>query len=102
MKNSDLIQKLNDCIAACNNCASHCIDLEGMADCIRTDIECSTICNALLTLEQHGIHNSELLEVCIAACKKCAEDCKGHDYDHCQECAKACEACVEACENHRA
>jgi hypothetical protein len=101
MKNSELIKKLSACIAACNNCADKCLDHDGMAQCIRTDIECATICSALLTLHQHKLHNAKLLEACIEACKKCADDCRNHDHDHCQACAKACDECVEACESHR-
>ncbi|MEO7522912.1 MAG: four-helix bundle copper-binding protein, partial [Ferruginibacter sp.] len=34
---------------------------------------------------------------CIELCEACAEECGGHEHDHCKACAKACAECAEAC-----
>jgi hypothetical protein len=41
----------------------------------------------------------QLLEVCAAACRTCAEECERHagHHEHCRICAEACRRCERAC-----
>lgn len=100
----DLMQKLTECIAACNYCFDQCLHEENvkhMADCIRSDRECADMCTFVLgVLSREGSLKSDLLQLCAITCDACGAECKKHDMEHCQACAKACFACAEACRNH--
>lgn len=102
MKNSKLIEALNNCIAHCNYCASACLREENvkmMADCIRLDIACAEVCNT--TAKLVGMDSSyakEMVKLCKEICENCADECSSHDHQHCQDCAKACRDCAAACE----
>ena len=101
MRNKELIQKLQDCAAACTYCADACLDednLEKMIDCIRTDNECAAICEATVKVAaQKSTTLDQMLKICEEICRKCEEECRKHDSEHCQDCADACKACAEAC-----
>lgn len=101
----DLINELAECQAACNFCFNACLeeaDVQMMTRCIKLDKDCSEICGLALSLVASDSEFSEdILELCIAACEACAEECKKHNYEHCQECAKACQKCAEACRNYQ-
>jgi hypothetical protein len=100
-KNQEIIRALAQCINACEACASGCLNensVQSLTDCIRTDMECADICS--VTLKFIGRNSSiinELLDLCIAVCKRCAEECEKHQMDHCRRCAEACSRCVEMC-----
>ncbi|AZP03948.1 four-helix bundle copper-binding protein [Jeotgalibaca ciconiae] len=100
----DLMQKLTDCITACNHCFDQCLqedDVKHMTECIRTDRECADICTiALSFLTREGSLKADLLQLCAITCQACGDECEKHSHDHCQECAKACFACAEACRTH--
>ncbi len=102
MKNSKLIQALNNCMAHCNYCADACLsedDIKMMVDCIRTDRACAEICGATATLLASNYGDVKgMVEQCRDICKKCADVCDKHDHQHCKECAKACKECADACE----
>ena len=102
MKNSkDLLQKLTDCIAACENCADACLeedDVKAMVSCIKTDRDCAEICTTTYRLVARNSDNARaMLKLCADICRKCAEECEQHDMQHCQDCAEACRACEKAC-----
>ncbi|MGE7603049.1 four-helix bundle copper-binding protein [Peribacillus sp. NPDC097675] len=40
---------------------------------------------------------SELAAACAKIYENCGDECKKHDYEHCQNCAKACLTCAESC-----
>ena len=101
-KHQDLINKLSNCVAACEHCADACLTEDGdMTDCIRTDRDCAEICALAIKFVARGSDNaSKILELCAAVCSDCAEECESHDHDHCQECAQACRDCAEACRKY--
>jgi len=102
-KHEDLIQKLADCLAACQYCANQCLaedDVAEMIDCIRTDRDCADACQMAINFVARQSSNSKsVVDLCRNLCKACGDECAKHDMDHCQACAKACRACEEACEN---
>ncbi len=102
VNNRNLPHKLAGCIHACNNCMSSCLreeDIKMMVSCIELDRECAAICSTTLnSLHQGARFTHDLLQLCVKACKACADECKKHPMNHCQECARACEACSEECE----
>ncbi len=100
-KMSSLVQALAECHAACNHCFNSCLeekDVHMMTNCIKQDKECAEVCimASSLVASNSGL-TKEILHLCISACEMCANECKKHHYDHCQECAKACSECAEAC-----
>lgn len=102
MKNNEaLLKALSDCINACNHCAGACLqeqDVQMMAECIRTDLDCADMCTLVARYVARGSeHAQHLLEECIEICEQCAAECEKHNMEHCQACARACRACVEAC-----
>ncbi len=99
--NDDLIKKLDICIAACNFCASSCLqedNVKMMADCIRLDMDCAEVCRTTaILLARDSKHGKHLLSECIELCEACAAECSKHEHDHCKACAKACTECAEVC-----
>ena len=96
-----LIKKLDICIAACNFCASACLqedDVKMMVKCIQQDLDCAEVCRTTaVLLARNSRHGKHLLQECIELCEACVEECSKHEQDHCQACAKACRECAEAC-----
>ncbi|WP_036601846.1 four-helix bundle copper-binding protein [Olivibacter sitiensis] len=92
------------CIAACDHCATSCLEEEHVAhmvDCIRADQDCADICNlALRLLQRESNLATQFLLLCEEACRKCEAICRQHDNEHCQACADACLACAELCHEH--
>ncbi|RNI26149.1 four-helix bundle copper-binding protein [Rufibacter latericius] len=104
MHNSQIrpvLDALNDCILACEHCASSCLHeehLHMMVPCIEADRDCADVCRLTHTLLARGSkHGKHLLRECIEVCEACAAECSKHDHDHCQECAATCRRCAEAC-----
>ena len=100
--NKFLIDALNDCAAACNHCATACLDEEDvkmMVKCIKIDLDCAAICSLTATLLARGSeHGKHLLKECIEVCNACAEECEKHAHmQHCKKCAEDCRKCAEAC-----
>lgn len=103
-KHHALIQQLLDCAAACENCASSCLDEDDvtpMAHCIEIDRDCADICNLaakLLIRDSEFAH--ELLALCEKACNHCAQECSKHKHDHCKRCAELAAECAKTCHMH--
>lgn len=103
-QHSDLIKALLNCAAACENCASSCLDesnVTAMAHCIEIDRDCAELCfitAKLLIRDSEYAHG--LLEVCEKACRHCAEECSKHEHEHCKKCAENCILCADACHAH--
>ena len=99
--NDELIKKLDVCIAACNFCASACLQEEHvkmMATCISNNLDCAEVCRTTaVLLARNSKHGKHLLKECIELCDACAEECGKHQHDHCQACAQACRECAGAC-----
>ncbi len=104
MINTKIIHALGNCINHCNFCADACLsekDVKMMVPCIRLDRVCAEVCSTLsqvLLTEYDDV--ADLVTYCKSVCERCAEECGGHDHDHCQNCAKACCECAKACEEY--
>ena len=99
--NKSLIDVLYKCAAACDHCATACLDedhVKMMAACIKLDIDCADICRLTASFIARGsVHGRHLLKECAEICRACSEECAKHNEEHCQECAAACKQCEEAC-----
>lgn len=101
------IDTLVTCSQACTACADACLAEDSVADlreCIRTDLDCADVCDTTArVLSRHvGVDREvtrAVLQACVAACRRCGDDCAEHAqmHDHCRVCAEACRACEEAC-----
>jgi hypothetical protein len=102
-QNQTLLDALNACIAACEHCATACLqeqDVQMMARCISLDRDCADVCALTARLVARGSeHAAHLLRECAEICRLCAEECEKHGAhsQHCQECAEACRRCEQAC-----
>ncbi|GAB2796689.1 hypothetical protein HNQ93_004378 [Hymenobacter luteus] len=100
-QHQSLLDALNACVAACENCASACLqedDVKMMAPCIALDRDCADICALTARLLSRGSeHAWHLLRECAEICRLCGEECAKHAHAHCQACAAACRRCEEAC-----
>lgn len=102
--NRSLIKALQDCAAACNRCATACLEeqeVKMLANCIRLDIDCAELC--ILTasfVARSSAHAKVTLQLCMDLCKACADECEKHasKHDHCRLCAEACRVCMELCQ----
>lgn len=97
-----LLDTLNACIAACEWCATACLqepDVKMMAPCISLDRDCADTCALAARLVARGsVHGQHLLRACAEVCKACGDECAKHSHmQHCQECAAACRRCEVAC-----
>ncbi|MEO6232732.1 MAG: four-helix bundle copper-binding protein [Ferruginibacter sp.] len=103
-KSLSLIDALNNCVTACNYCATSCLDeadVKMMTNCIKLDMDCAAICQLTATLIARGSdHGQHLLKECVEICNKCADECQEHGesgMEHCKDCADACRECAEVC-----
>lgn len=96
-----LLNALNACAAACDHCASACLqeeDVKMMAGCIALDIDCAQVCRVTAGLLARGSALAGVLcQACAAVCEACAAECGRHRAPHCQACAAACSHCAQAC-----
>ena len=103
-QNQTVLDALNRCVAACENCISGCLSEEHvgmMVNCIRFDRDCADVCALVARLVARGSeHAKHLMKECIEVCTKCANECAKHNDSHCQQCAAACKACAEACQQY--
>lgn len=105
MKNSSnqaLLTALNDCAAACNMCATACLDesdVKALAQCIKLDMDCAEICRLTAAFVARGsAHAAHILPECAEICTACAAECSKHTHmEHCKICADACKKCADAC-----
>lgn len=107
MENHDhsaLIRKLLDCMLACENCATACLqedDVKNMVGCISLDRDCADICaQAARLLQRNSPIAHQYLVLCEEICRMCSDECGKHEHDHCRKCAEACRICAEACHAH--
>ncbi|MBL7750922.1 MAG: four-helix bundle copper-binding protein [Chitinophagaceae bacterium] len=96
-----LVQTLTQCAKHCDLCASACLHEEYvgmMVECIRLNLACSSMCQALAKLL---IFESPQINALAIACSQigtaCAQECAKHSQDHCQECARVCQEMAEQC-----
>ncbi len=100
-KYRELINTLTNCIIACENCATSCLEEENvkkMKACIQLDRDCADVCSlAGRFLARESQNTIGIIELCADMCAECAKECEKHDHDHCVECAKACRQCEKSC-----
>jgi hypothetical protein len=104
---AETIDTLTDCASTCTLCADACLseeDVGRLAQCIRLNLDCADVCaaTARVVSRQSGFDAAlgrPLVEACIAACRRCGDECSGHaeHMAHCAVCAEQCRRCEEAC-----
>lgn len=101
---SELVESLENCVAACNNCASSCLDegdIQRLTACIKLDLDCADACHiALKLLARDSNHAISVVELCMDICAECAAECEKHEHDHCRLCAKSCRRCEDRCRRY--
>jgi len=101
------IDALSDCAQACTADVDDDLgeqDVTKMVKCIRLCLDCADVCTAATGVtsrqaEWDAAVNRPLLEVCVASCKSCGDECERHAqmHEHCRVCAEACRRCEQAC-----
>lgn len=103
----DAIDAAYACAQTCTSCADACLAESMVAElrqCIRYNLDCADVCQALATLGNRRTGSNEellrkMLDVCVLACRLCAAECERHasQHEHCRICAEACRQCEAAC-----
>jgi len=101
------IDALSDCAQACIADADDDLREENLAEmvtCIRLCWDCADVCTATLAVVTRqtaydATVTKPLLEACVAACKRCGDECErhAHHHEHCRICEEACRRCEHAC-----
>ncbi len=101
------IEALSDCAQACTADVDEDLsepDVSEMVRCIRLCLDCADICAATVNVisrqaEYDANIIKPLLEICVAVCQTCGDECELHAkmHRHCAVCAEACRRCVQAC-----
>ena len=102
-KHGALVAAAYECIATGDVCMSHCLETfrkgdTTMAECARVVADMLAVCRAVASLGGYDSpHLKGQAEVCIAACRDCAEECRKHEkhQPECGRCADACDALIE-------
>jgi len=105
---SRCIESSFTCAGTCTTCADACLserNIEGLLACIRQNLDCAAICLAtgsVAARSKVGASRQVLesqLNLCIAACRACGDECHRHaaTHRHCRVCAEACDDCARAC-----
>lgn len=91
------------CSLFCTSCADACVaEPMDMTQCIRLCLDCADVCAATARIATRRAGGNvplmrRTLELCIAACDSCAEECDRHDHEHCKLCATMCRECADDC-----
>ena len=97
------IEACMDCAIACNHCASSCLnedEINSLANCIRLDLECASVCITTAKLmSSDSEFSTHISRLCADICEACATECEKHEMEHCKKCAMACRYCAEQCES---
>lgn len=99
------IDAASRCASTCGTCADACLHgdhVDHMVRCIDLCTQCAAICRTTAEILSRPGPNGDswraVVEACITVCRECADECSGHDHDHCQQCAQACRDCADACQ----
>jgi len=97
---ADCIDNCFEAAQACEWCATECIRMgdEEMAECIelcRDVADMTTLHARMMARDSH--YSSDLAATCADLCEACAEECAGHDEEHCQVCADVVRDCADSC-----
>ncbi|KAB0631144.1 four-helix bundle copper-binding protein [Burkholderia latens] len=105
---SQMNERYDNCMAACDACAHACDactagclaepDPQKLTDCIALDIECAQLCRfASGAMARRSVLAPQVCALCAYACDRCAAECLLHTHEHCRRCALACESCAAMC-----
>lgn len=105
---TNMNDKYQNCIAACQRCAQACMecmmlclneeDVKNRRKCIGTLLECSSICEkAACFMAFDAQFAKEMCLLCAAICERCAKECSMFKDDHCIKCENMCKACYDEC-----
>jgi len=96
------IEALEECVHACQDCASHDIRHGGeMAACALINLDCADICAATLNaMARHSAHHGDFAKLAAHICRECAAECAKHDHEHCKRCATACQKAAVELDKH--
>lgn len=102
-----LPESLGNCIANCELCISHCINMieqgnMNFQNVLHKTRECLAICKAMLTLATfESTHRREMAAICTDVCNECARECDVHaaHSEICSACAEACRECASLCQS---
>ena len=98
---SELVESLEKCDAACNNCAISSLenmDRKPMSNCIKLNLHCAEVCQlALRLLAGNSSQVVSAVELCMALCDECATSCEAYEYDLCRLSAEACRQTEKHC-----
>jgi hypothetical protein len=102
---AEAAQAAFDCAQACTACANACLGeprVQELVRCIRLNLHCADLCDTTgrLISRQESLELARaILQVCVLACRLCAEECGRHaDMEHCRVCAEVCRHCRQTCE----
>lgn len=103
----ECVEACHDCAQTCTVCADACVAEQNVTElrqCIRLNMDCADICIATGAVggRRTGANKQvlrQVLEVCAAAYRTCAEECERHAarHEHCKVCAQSCRRCEQAC-----
>lgn len=101
------IEDCYDCAQVCISCADACLAeqmIDDLKQCIRLDLDCANVCEATAALASRRTGSNEellsqMLRVCMTACRLCGEECGRHaaQHEHCRICADTCRQCESSC-----
>jgi Cys-rich four helix bundle protein (predicted Tat secretion target) len=103
-KSPDVLQAVNACVVAAQQCSAHCLVAfqEGdttLADCAKKVNEMLPICKAFsYQLAANSPYVKPMSAVCMQACEDCEKECRVHEDKHveCKDCAEACAQVISA------
>lgn len=87
-----------ECVDACLSVA----DAATMAECVRRDLDCAGVCGVTRSAmtrwrSWEPFTVRALLEACIAATARSADECQRHEHEHCRRCAEQSRECEAMC-----
>lgn len=105
---TELTNKYQKCIDACNKCAQACEechmlcmqnpDVQARINSMKLLMECAAICRqSSCFMSMDAQHSKNMCALCADVCDKCAMECGKHKDDHSQKCAAECKACAAEC-----
>ena len=100
MKNfKEITDALEACIINCEICFTDSI-IQKNNECIAICRDCADICSLTLNFVARGSKfRNELYAICVRVCHACADECSKHASHHhcCAECMKTCKHCAYLC-----
>lgn len=96
-----MVDALNLCVSACNQCIASCADHQGQThpSCTLTCMDCVAVSSSLGQLIARGSPLvPQMMAISHSACQACVDLCGQHTNDEaCINCAQACQNCLLVC-----